>query len=580
MGQAEAESEEAAAADLPPSEPPPPWAELPAPALDATRAALSLQDRLSASAACKTWLEVSSASATLWGTLSLDEDSGVGGNGKPSAGLTGLLKTPKSGDAAQAPPPQPAEPQPEGTVAWFKRRAGAIHSFSFSTWDEQCAKRLAGLVPLALRGLAAEGGTAPGTSAGSGGIHAGARAGLRELEISLEGSMPLDECSDVLAGCGSLRRLTLTTASTEVMAALPTSLTGLKLSLAVPFIGTASPEEYLQNLVAAATPLGRLSNLRQLEFQSDARVMGALPVSFAPPQLTQLSVRQPSLCMLPPQISSLSRLEKLDLIAEISLCSEEDGGGGADGEEEEAEEGEEGEEEEEGDGGGPRFRIYRFVLVEELDTLSRLRSLRFYNCWFDEMPEVITALGSLEELAIKNSRLSAFPDQHIDMAGGLLRGRDFSFLPACLSALAALQQLAVEVTPSSTMGLMFGTSRPLEFAPQLSRLTTLETVEFYGCCLRELPAAIAGMKGLWRVVVADGAIAASPSFLVAQPAALDLHIPEGLLLGLEQLKDVQLRGCSFQESHATVHVPPSVKRVYVTGASKLQGVDFGPRATG
>lgn len=38
------------------------------------------------------------------------------------------------------------------------------------------------------------------------------------------------------------------------------------------------------------------------------------------------------------------------------------------------------------------------------------------------MPQVITALGSLEELAIKNSRLSAFPEQLIDMSGGLRRG--------------------------------------------------------------------------------------------------------------------------------------------------------------
>lgn len=38
------------------------------------------------------------------------------------------------------------------------------------------------------------------------------------------------------------------------------------------------------------------------------------------------------------------------------------------------------------------------------------------------MPQVITALGSLEELAIKNSRLSAFPDQLIDMSGTLGKG--------------------------------------------------------------------------------------------------------------------------------------------------------------
>lgn len=71
----------------------------------------------------------------------------------------------------------------------------------------------------------------------------------------------------------------------------------------------------------------------------------------------------------------------------------------------------------------------------------------------------------------------------------------FATLPASLSGLSALKQLSLEVMPvSGGMGLMFGASRPLAFAPQLSQLTSLEDLEFYGCSLRELPPAIAGMK--------------------------------------------------------------------------------------
>lgn len=51
----------------------------------------------------------------------------------------------------------------------------------------------------------------------------------------------------------------------------------------------------------------RLTSLRQLDFTSNAREQGAVPVPFAPPQLAQLAVRQPSLAMVPPQISRLSR---------------------------------------------------------------------------------------------------------------------------------------------------------------------------------------------------------------------------------------------------------------------------------
>lgn len=136
------------------------------------------------------------------------------------------------------------------------------------------------------------------------------------------------------------------------------------------------------------------------------------------------------------------------------------------------------------------------------------------------------------------------------------------------------------------MGLVFGTSKRLTFAPQLSSLTRLESLEFYGCCLRELPPAIAGMKarrgllqmlrggqtmpamcragqkhpkhasvaatatsalppvlrsslcvqGLLRIVVSGGAIEVHDHFFVQQPSALGLSIPEGLLLGLENLE--------------------------------------------
>lgn len=87
----------------------------------------------------------------------------------------------------------------------------------------------------------------------------------------------------------------------------------------------------------------------------------------------------------------------------------------------------------------------------------------------------------------------------------------FATLPASLSVLSALKQLSLEVLPvSGGMGLMFGASRPLAFAPQLSHLTSLEALEFYGCSLRELPPAIAGhgmkasaarMQTAWQAVL-------------------------------------------------------------------------------
>lgn len=287
----------------------------------------------------------------LWGTLKLDGDSGVGGSSGSTAfgGLGCLFKVLLKQPAEEvAPPPAPA-PDPEGTVAWFRRRAGAIHSLSCSTWDEECAKRLAPLVPLALRGLGAAGGAPAGGSAGAS-TGAGCRFGLRELEVSLEGCKPLDGCAELLAGCAGLRRLTLTTASPMAMLVLPPSLTYLKLNLELPKVKGLDSEVYLTILTQAAIPLGRwvaglqqllcshstpvpccawhalskptpihltttvillpthrLTSLRQLDFKSNAAVPGALPVPFAAPQLTQLAVRQPSLSMLPPQVSSLSR---------------------------------------------------------------------------------------------------------------------------------------------------------------------------------------------------------------------------------------------------------------------------------
>lgn len=303
--------------------------------------------RLSAAAACKSWLDASSESAVLWGTLKLDDDSGVGGSSGSAAfgGLGGLFKALLKQPDEEAPPPPAPAAAPDGTEAWFRRRAGAIHSLSFSTWDEECAKRLAPLVPLALRGLGAAGGAPAGGSAG-----AGSRFSLSELEVSLEGCKPLDGCAELLAGCAGLRRLTLTTASPMVMLVLPPSLTYLKLNLELPKVKGLDPEVYLTILTQAAIPLGRwvaglqqllcshstpvpccawhalseptpihltttvivlpthrLTSLRQLDFKSNAAVPGALPVPFAAPQLTQLAVRQPSLSMLPPQVSSLSR---------------------------------------------------------------------------------------------------------------------------------------------------------------------------------------------------------------------------------------------------------------------------------
>lgn len=269
---------------------------------------------------------------------------------------------------------------------------------------------------------------------------------------------------------------------------------------------------------------------------------------------------------------------------------------------------------------------------------------------------------------------------------------NFAHLPASLSGLTALRQLALEVLPASGgMGLVFGTSKRLTFAPQLSSLTRLESLEFYGCGIRELPPAIAGMKArrgllqmlrggqtmpamcragqkhpkhasvaatatsalppVRRIVVSGGAIEVHDHFFVQQPSALGLSIPEGLLLGLENLEvrtercptacpaggcthaaviagpagsqstclpgpsgtgsavlrqrwsewpchtlshpkpaphpalpcylqEVILRSCGFQGPRAAIHLPPSVKRVAVTGAHKLEGVDFGPHATG
>lgn len=575
MSQAEAEVEQAAPDDLPPpSEPPPPWAELPAPALDATLAALGLQDRcrvatqpccrpppprmacaasdgmhyrtsrhlpspasrrvcpstirrLSASAACKSWLDASSVSAALWGTLMLDEESGVGGNSKPVLfpGLVNLLKTLKSGGDDSPPPPPAAEPQPEGTVAWFRRRAGAIRSLTVSTWDEQCAEQLAPLVPLALRGLAAADDSSAGAGSGGGGAaHGGPRPGLRELTISLEGSMPLDDCPDLLAGCSGLRRLTLTTASLQVMSSLPTSLSTLNLTLQLPTDGRMPLQEYLSIVVEAAEPLGRwewgvgchpssrntqhgaaqqplsshawallhfapsfctrLAVLRLEQSMNDwpqrmqpplegvdkihtylnsilqahqpaavglqkqcpgarrcagavcaspagaAGGAAAIPGHGAAPDLAPVTV---SMCMVAcsttpcssaPQLQwivrgraetalwstvqqtlhaweqgqssaallgarLLRRMEKLDIISEIRWGGE--GGSGGQGQEGAGAEGD-AQQEDAPDSGQ---LIYRFVLPDEVDTLSRLRSLRFYNCWFDELPEVRGCSGHM-----------------------------------------------------------------------------------------------------------------------------------------------------------------------------------------
>lgn len=79
----------------------------------------------------------------------------------------------------------------------------------------------------------------------------------------------------------------------------------------------------------------------------------------------------------------LCRMEKLDIISEISWGGE--GGSGGQGQEGAGEEGD-AQQEDAPDSGGQL--IYRFVLPDEVDTLSRLRSLRFFNCWFDELPEV------------------------------------------------------------------------------------------------------------------------------------------------------------------------------------------------
>lgn len=67
----------------------------------------------------------------------------------------------------------------------------------------------------------------------------------------------MDDCPDLLAGCSSLRRLTLTTASLQVMRSLPTSLTELNLSLQLPTDGRMPMAKYLSIVVDAAAPLSR-----------------------------------------------------------------------------------------------------------------------------------------------------------------------------------------------------------------------------------------------------------------------------------------------------------------------------------
>ncbi|KAL4433643.1 hypothetical protein ABPG75_000084 [Micractinium tetrahymenae] len=237
-------------------------------------------------------------------------------------------------------------------------------------------------------------------------------------------------------------------------------------------------------------------------------------------------------------------------------------------------------------GTGGRSPIYLCQLPQELaDPRLAIRRLRFVNCYFTEFPEVVARMGSLEELAIKNSDLSQFVDQDIHLSGlsrlTALRfsACAFATAPASIAALPALKHLAFEACPV-TDGLMpllgFG-GRPLALAPELSALTTLESLSFYGCCLRSLPAAV-GMKGLQRLVVDDTSVEISSHSFVAQAAAYGLRIPQDLLHGLENLQELSLKGSSG-EKELRLALLPSLRRLRLQ-LSGFESVDFGPRATG
>lgn len=80
---------------------------------------------------------------------------------------------------------------------------------------------------------------------------------LRRLEVALEGELPLDGAgAALLPACTQLQRVTLSTASADAVAALPTGLTALDLAVLLPpeLMGT---EQGLHQLLGCNVALGR-----------------------------------------------------------------------------------------------------------------------------------------------------------------------------------------------------------------------------------------------------------------------------------------------------------------------------------
>lgn len=145
--------------------------------------------------------------------------------------------------------------------------------------------------------------------------------------------------------------------------------------------------------------------------------------------------------------------------------------------------------------------------------------------------QVLTSVGTLQELVFRNTALTEFAEQEIDLSGEAARGACraifgmgrhawSSFIqhlpllraglsrltalrfaacamrvaPAALASLPALKSLVFEACPVSEGMALFGLgSGSFALAPELSRLTALEVLRFMGCHIQELPVALAGM---------------------------------------------------------------------------------------